>query len=380
MFTRKRNALLLDAENFDYIFGTPLSDEDTNINKVKTALLIIQKDFENIIGYSPITVRPIPLFSVGFFEISPQVQKYLLSKYSDCLEEIEPQKHICKVFLETIWRKDYDRYSLPQFKFLLYTQDESLELVNNAPMRAALCVSIDFCSEYVVKFEKIWSVIQGYINEKILLMTYTSMEDIAKYISENCGISIYKAQSICEVIIASMDSYRKNFTRSMSPISTEKAMTDGSVKYQFNVAVGSYFNWVKRIFQSIVNETENGELYMINDGRNTTKEKGVVLGILEALDVLSFKMIGGANSQLYIYINQIQTLKNIINAPGNYKNKLLQSVSDRHLISVNMLTYLYENDFSSEERWNIIENYFLGQIPDSVKRECLRINPEMSFE
>lgn len=380
MFTRKRNALLLDAENFDYIFGTPLSDEDTNINKVKTALLIIQKDFENIIGYSPITVRPIPLFSVGFFEISPQVQKYLFSKYSDCLEEIEPQKHICKVFLETIWRKDYDCYSLPQFKFLLYTQDESLELVNNAPMRAALCVSIDFCSEYVVKFEKIWSVIQGYINEKILLMTYTSMEDIAKYISDNCGISIYKAQSICEVIIASMDSYRKNFTRSMSPISTEKAMTDGSVKYQFNVAVGSYFNWVKRIFQSIVNETENGELYMINDGRNTTKEKGVVLGILEALDVLSFKMIGGANSQLYIYINQIQTLKNIINAPGNYKNKLLQSVSDRHLISVNMLTYLYENDFSSEERWNIIENYFLGQIPDSVKRECLRINPEMSFE
>ena len=34
----------LVAENFDYIFGTPLSDEDTNINKVKTALLIIQKD------------------------------------------------------------------------------------------------------------------------------------------------------------------------------------------------------------------------------------------------------------------------------------------------------------------------------------------------
>ena len=95
---------------------------------------------------------------------------------------------------------------------------------------------------------------------------------------------------------------------------------------------------------------------------------------------VSFKMIGGANSQLYIYINQIQTLKNIISAPGNYKNKLLQSVSDRHLISVNMLTYLYENDFSSEERWNIIENYFLGQIPDSVKRECLKVNPEMSFE
>ena len=119
---------------------------------------------------------------------------------------------------------------------------------------------------------------------------------------------------------------------------------------------------------------------MINDGRNSTKERGVVLGILEALDVLSFKMIGGANSQLYIYINQIQTLKNIINAPHSYENRLLQSVSERHLISVKMLSYLYENCFSSSEMWDILESYFLGKIPGPVQHECLRVNPDMVFE
>ena len=111
-----------------------------------------------------------------------------------------------------------------------------------------------------------------------------------------------------------------------------------------------------------------------------TKEYSVVLGILEAMNVLSFKMLGGANSQLYIYINQIQGMKNILNAPYNYKNKLLEIVSQRHLISVKMLTYFYENDFSNEERWDLLEDYFLGKIPEKVKHECKKENSEINFE
>ena len=43
----------------------------------------------------------------------------------------------------------------------------------------------------------------------------------------------------------------------------------------------------------------------------------------------------------YIYINQNQSLKNILNAPYRYNNRLLDMVAERHLISVNMLTYIY---------------------------------------
>ena len=168
--------------------------------------------------------------------------------------------------------------------------------------------------------------------------------------------------------------------KGMSAISTEKAMKDNTTKYQFHVAVSSYFNWVNRIFHRIVNDTDNGELYIINDGSSLAKETGIVLGILESLDVLTFKMIGGANSQLYIYINQIQTLKNIINSPKSYNNKLLSSVSERHLISVKMLTYLYENGFSSDEMWDILEDYFLGKIPQDVIQACRDVNPNMLFE
>ena len=91
-------------------------------------------------------------------------------------------------------------------------------------------------------------------------------------------------------------------------------------------------------------------------------------------------MLGGANSQLYIYINQIQALKNIINAPYRYNNRLLNTVSDRHLISVKMLTYIYEGGFKNDEIWNIIEDYFLGVIPEKVKTDCKKEKPGIIFE
>ena len=39
--------MLIDTESFAYIFGGNTSDENNLINKVKTAMLLIQKDYEN---------------------------------------------------------------------------------------------------------------------------------------------------------------------------------------------------------------------------------------------------------------------------------------------------------------------------------------------
>lgn len=379
-FTKKRNAMLLDAENFSYIFGSPISDEDNNINKVKTALLLIQKDFESKVGFSPIQVRPIPMFSVGFFEVDLNTQIKLKKRYPNAIEEIEPRRHICRIILSTIWNKDYTKLSFPKFKYELYTKDKELEFVSKYPMNPALCVRVFFDDNYKSKFKNIWEAFKRYILKKVQTSEHTAISDITDMLEKECIINKYKAQTICEVIIASMDYYRNNFAKTCSPIVQEKTTTIGKTKYQFNVAVNSYFQWLERGVRKIESETRDGYLYLINDIENRTKEYSVILGILEALNCLSFEMLGGANSQLYIYINQIQALKNIINAPYRYNNRLLNTVSDRHLISVKMLTYIYEGKFKNHEIWNIIEDYFLGVIPDKVKNECKKAKPDITFE
>lgn len=379
-FTRKRNAMLLDAENFTYIFDSPVGDEDNSINKVKTALLIIQKDFENKLGFSPINVRPIPLFRIGFFAVDENTQKRISKRYHDCIEEIESSKHICRIRLDKIWNEDYAKVSFPKFKYMLYSKDKEMQFVEQYAISPALCVSVEFTDDYTSLFERMWSTIKAFINREIMSEQYTAASEISNLLMTECNVSKYKAKAICEVLIASMDSYRKNFSKGSSPIAIERAMKNGETKYQFNTAVNSYFNWVSKNYEKVRRETTNGELYLINDGGTSTKEIAVVLGILEALNVLSFKMIGGANSQLYIYINQIQSLKNIINNPAHYQNKLLEAVAERHLISVKMLTYLYENQFTSNEMWDLLENYFLGVIPEHVKSECLKENPQIVFD
>lgn len=379
--TKKRNTMLLDAESFSYIFRSPISDEDENINKVKTALLLIQKDFESKIGFSPVTIRPIPMFSVGFFEIDPKIQDKIRKKYrNDVLEEIESKRHICRVKLGSIWDKGYKTLSFPKFKFLLYAKKgEELDFVNDYPMMPALCVDVIFDNDYVSTFKNVWGAIQKFIFKKVQSNEFTSMKKIADEIKKKCHFSEYKARTISETLIASMDSYRKNFAKTQTPIARERTTSDGS-SYQFNVAVNSYFSWVEKGFDNIDRETTAGKLYLINDTKNRTKEYGVILGILEALDCLTFEMLGGANSQLYIYINQVQALINIINAPHSYQNRLLDMVAERHLISVKMLTYIYEGGFSNDEMWNIIEDYFLGKIPEKVERECKKEKPDMVFD
>lgn len=379
--TKKRNAMLLDAENFSYIFGSPVSDEDNNVNKVKTALLLVQKDFESKIGFSPITVRPIPMFSVGFFEVDPCVQAKLQRRFPGAVEEIEPIKHICRVLLSMIWNKEYNTLSFPKFKYLLYSKDtENLDFALKYPMTPALCVSLAFANDYSSLFKNIWTALKQFIGKKVISAEHTAVSEIVDSLVQSCGLNKYKAQAICEVVIASMDSYRKKFARTTSPIAQERTTNEGRTKYQFNVAVNSYFSWVEAGLRKIEKETNNGQLYIINDNGKRAQEYNVILGILESLGVLSFEMLGGANSQLYIYVNQIQSLKNILNAPYRYNNRLLDTVADRHLISVKMLTYLYEGDFSNEERWNLLEDYFLGTIPEKVKRDCKKEKPDIFFD
>lgn len=356
-----RNNFLLDAENFAYIFDR-YSDEATAVNKVKTALLIIQKDFEARFGFSPLTVRPIPLFAVGFFVMSPSTQKKLREDYGNCFTEIEPARHVCRVNLQTIWEKSYRDRSFPQFKYLLYTKSSDLPFNKLYRLEPALCVEIGFEDDFRAGFDKLFGKFKAAVNQSVGAMKYLSADDLSAALVDE-KISKYRAQSICDILIASMDAYRKNFAKGAHSIFAEKTMPNGRVYYRFNTAIRFYFAWVEKIFARIVEETHDGQFYITNATSDKAKEFNTVLGVLEALGVLAFKMTGGANSQLYIHINQIRNLKNIIDAGGGYSNKILESVTARHEISVKMLTYIYEGDFDNAAIWALLEDYFLGKMP-----------------
>lgn len=377
--TRKRNALLLDAESFSYIFDSPISDEDQNINKVKTALLMIQKDFESKMSYSPINVRPIPLFAMGYFMIDEETQERMNKAYPDCMSVKDETYNICQVNLEKIWNRKFQEYSFPQFKFMLYSHDPKLNADVLTKLKAVLWVKLDFKDDYDSQFYRIMNALETFVNQAIRKEQYYTVDELADELANKCGFKKYKARSIADVIIAAMCQFGRKFYTGDNKLYVEKPTNSGISKYQFCNPMNAFFKWIRKYYDKILDENDDGTMYVVNDNGNEIRMISTVLGILESFNVLSFEMIGGEKSQLYIYINQIHILKNIVNRPEKYENKLLDNVAIRHLISVKMLTYLYENDFSSEEKWDLIEDYFLGNIPEKVKNDCKAENPKISF-
>ena len=360
----RKSTLLVGAENFTYIFDR-IGDEDSSVNKVKTALLIIQRNFERRLGFSPIHIRPIPLYAYGYFEISPATQTRLKNQFGDCLSP--SAQNICLVNLKKIWEHGYNNFSFPQFKYQLYTQSKNLAFNDVYDLRPALKVSIKFKPNFRELYSARIAVFKDIVGNSNENAKYITAADVAAEFVSRLKIADYAAQNISEVLIAAAASYAENFYTGLSALYAKNVSQNGRTSYRFNQNMSRYFNWLGGIFQNIVAETSSGTLYLKNSLGNNAKAHTIVLGILEALGVLSFEMTGGEDTQLYIHITQIENLKNILNRRDKYRNYILEDVSDYHLLSVQMLTYLYANNFDSAQIWDLLEDYFFGEIPEPVR-------------
>ncbi len=377
--SKKRNEMLVDAENFTYIFEGPLeSSEDELIAKVKTALLLIQKDYTSKMGFSPFAMRPSTLYAQGFFQISDEIVDNLIKRYGTSTFKLCSSKHkVYLVNLQKIWEKDYGKnYSFPNFKRLLYTSDKELENYNLNKLIPATRISVEYIANETSRkiYNAIINILRKSAYEDIFLQVESNgkkdpTRNISDCISVRSGISTFKANGIANILISTIKNYARNYSKSMNAkIMDSRPIKTGTDIYRFNRPVEDFIEWLNEIRSFISNNVaEDGKIYIVrNQSQKTEKEIITALGLLEAINYLTFEASGGLNSQIYIYVNQTKTMEEVISKPNFYNNRLLEKVADRHKISVAMLSYLYQNEFKSNEIWEYIENYFLGIVPEKV--------------
>lgn len=370
-FTKKRNAMLLDAENFAYIFGTPTSDQDNNIAKVKTALLLIKKDFEKRRGYSPVVVRPIPLFGRGFFALDASTAKKLGRAYPHAIECRDAANGIYNIELEAIWNKDFRELSFPKFKFLVYTQSDQLAFNTAFPMRPAFCVGVHFLGGGQA-YRDASDAVKFFVHRARTEDRYITPKELEDALLKAGVVKRpYAAATFASVFFATLDAYRANFSHGYQGIYTVRPLKSGTVTYRFQQGMQRFFAWMDHWYNTIRDQVQGGTCYLVQDGdHGNCRAASLALGLFEAMNVLTFEMTGGESSKLYIYMNQTEPLHRIVQNPAAYHNRLLEEIEGRHRISVAMLTFLYEGNFTSEERWNYLEDYFLGIIPPTVRQKA----------
>lgn len=372
--TKKRNSMLVDAESFAHIFENPFFNEDDGINKVKTAMLLIQKDFETRFSFSPFHIRPIPLFEMGYFMIEAKYQAEMKNKYGDILSVQDEEINICSVNLKRIWEYEFNsKYSFPKFKYMIYSKDDELDFEYKNYMKSALNVEINFEDNYFKMYEEYINVLKSIVNKSIREKKYYNVDGedgLVEELQRNLSINKYKSKSIIETLLSAMSVYQRDFSKNInSKVLITKVLQSNDVEYMFTSGTAGFFRWIENSYKDIKENCKDGVLYLVNDtGSKSFKETLMILGILETFGILTFSALGGSNSQIYIYVNQTKTMKEIIDKPYRYRNRLLEKVSDRHEMSVLMMKYIFEGNFSSDEIWDIIEDYFLGIIPEKVQK------------
>lgn len=378
--------ILINAEEFRYIFERGnYSDSDDVDNKLKTALLIIEKDFNAKLGYSPIIARPRNIFAREFFMVRKEKESHILAQYERYFFPIREFKDDAGVFgniflfdMKKLWEERYRFISYPQFKYKFHTKDAELNLdflnhllpvlqikmTVNSVSQKSLLAELDRYLDSVAHVLGIYAKNRSYFNIESIASELRKLLERGKYFCENlASILIHSAVNYDRLMRSNANFYTRfiNYDESRDGFRIQ------------NSGYASFIDWIRRDTRELItgstvmnlSKTEI-EIYIPKVSREKIEKTFVLLGLLEAMGILLYRVNGGDNPEIFLRINSRLHLERSVKDPQNYENIILNNVYNRHKLSVAMLTFLFKNEVSNEQFWEYIEDYFLGRMPEEV--------------
>ncbi|WP_057828520.1 DEAD/DEAH box helicase [Liquorilactobacillus cacaonum] len=392
--------LIISPEDFKYIFVQNKRDEGSLDNKVKTVLLMIEKDFSspNKLGYSPFVARPRSLFGNDLIFVTSELEatfiKSRLGKYFSKEVDLNSNTYaaVYQVNLSGIWEKYYKRMSFPSFKFALFNVDERKKLEHkNLFEKFAYTSGVEVALNNNITIENLLShykiilnSFESFINKQKITGSQFTIDGLGNHFMRSLKISDkFEARAFAQTIINSAFEFGKikdiKFIAERTNSSENKQRyiiyQDGDVFSRF--IMGSITNVLKPD-DNFVKETNKVISFYFRSREDDIDAKIAALGIGEARKMLNYQIIGGNNPQIYLRMNSVYPLEKVIKQGKFYQNSILQDVQLRHYTSVAMLKYLFmkeQSEPSDKKRiinysrwfWDNIENYFMGILPNEVK-------------
>lgn len=167
------------------------------------------------------------------------------------------------------------------------------------------------------------------------------------------------------------DSDRMKFTQARQQGSNKIGMS-------YRVMNGNYFscaNWMdERLVNCAPNREENeylGYLPATIGGKQNPVMR--LLAVLEIFGLASYEVRGGQNLEIFVRVNDPQKIRSL-SEDRRYKNQQLAEIHRRHADAEEMMTAFLTSDMTTKQRWDLIEDYFLGH--DEVVAQVLGLNEE----
>lgn len=396
--------LIISPEDFKYIFVENNRDEDTLDNKVKTVLLMIEKDFSspNKLGYSPFVARPRSLFGNDLILVTESFEKKLikssLNSFVKKQIEIEGSNYnaVYQVNLSGIWEKYYKKMSYPSFKFALFNADEREKLTKHKSLFEKFIytsgIAVTPCKDISIKnivsqYRLILRSFEAFISKCKMLDKQFTVIDLGNHFMSSLKISDkFEARAFAQTVINSAFEFSK--IKDVKFIAERSNSEVNNQRYIIHQDADIYKEFILKNLDYALHPSDNYVIqkdtiisyYYRSKNDPVIDARIAALGIGEARKLLGYQILGGNNPQIYLRMNSVYPLERAIKQGDAYKNSILTDVHVKHYTSVEMLKYLFtkkQEKMASKDRilkytewfWNNIEDYFMGILPDEVKDE-----------
>lgn len=376
IYQKERNQnLLLSAQDFGYIF------EDDIEQKVLSALMMIEKDYLSRKRFNVIKTRPKKLFARVYAKLSQDDLQKAQKKFHKYFKKVRDRNQdvIVDINLDDLWKDQFSERSFPSLKRLFYNKELFKDEDFRVEPQVQISFQVDNKSLALTELKKFFNHVESslkYFGRKFffeeefidrlnkLLNDKKRVSTLTKYLLSTYAGSLERPG----VLQGNAFLYRRKRRR---------GYVDKNEYSVFSTKYIGYFNGLKRSLNTLVIE-KNNDRFIPNDSPKF--ENYIRLGhYLEMLELGTFEVKGGEKLMISLRINDPETIKQDATV-YKYSNQLLKRTVSKHHTSNNILNHFFETDISDTERWDFIEDYFLGEdVEDLLKNYCGDDTPEIDI-
>lgn len=357
---KKRN-MLISVDDFGYIFEN-VSDLD---QKIMTALMMIEKDYLSKFRFNVLIARPKKLFVKVYARTNYVGYQTLLRLYPSFFEviNIHSDYYTLKLNLDNIWQSNFSDQSFPIIKRNFYNgnlfKDDNIELT---PL---VKVTFTLTSEEQIIRNKLIELFNALRSCFVALQgSYFEASDLDEKFKEESSYDKEYRKKIINFVLSTYSD--RSSSDETGFLQRRRGMNQRNQYQVLNNSYNSNFANLQRSFSDMVNHTSGNEIdryVSVNSGMLTNY---VRLGsLLEIMELAIFESRGGDKPMLFVRINDPLRIRRDAESP-QYSNRLLSKTTHRHETSSALFDHFFLHSFKDEDRWNFIEDYFLGMSNDEL--------------
>lgn len=382
---KKRRNLLISSETFEYLFS-----ENEVENRTKSGLMLLAKDLSYKYTFPVLIVRPKAMLSKNYINIPKEIESEFLYRYGQYMkfqEGVKSRVVAAKnptrasdvtvystgktylVDMASIWENCYPDRAFGMFKKEFFEQ--TFKHGNNSyHISPRVKVEIRYTDEYTSVVQRIEQITVAITN---LFGKYKSGEtkqftqrqfetDLAEELGEKV-LTRDKMGLLLDIFTESVNEGAA-YTQARSQVRVlrkrKQTGTDDTVFFVSNGAYSRLTNFFNHLISQCEPNDENNTFFRFYPlTQNKQIEIMPLLRILELLNLATYEIRGGEKAEVFIRINDPAKLEWLANS-GKYTNSVLQSIQEHHRNNVRLLSAFFTTNLSDEERWELIEQYFLG--------------------